>query len=461
MVHPPVQPTDETTKHDPYAPFRVPAYRAYMVGSLAALIGSRIQTVAIGWEIYQRTGEPLALGLVGAVQAIPMMGLALPAGWLADRFSRKWLIILCLCCTATTSLLLAAQSAMQAPVGWMYAVLFLDAAFLAIARPARQAVLPGLVPKEIFSGALAWRSSLFQLASIVGPGVGGFIVAWSVPAAYVISACTELTFAALFTRVALTQTVTRAGRPTAEALLGGVRFMWRNRIVLSATALDMFAVLLGGATYLLPIYAADILQVGELGFGFLNAAPAAGSLVMALVLAYTPPMKKAGRNLLLAVAGFGAATIVFGVSKNFYLSLAMLFLTGLFDNVSVVIRHSLVQLLTPDEMRGRVSAVNGVFIGASNELGGLESGLVAQLFTPVISVVSGGIGTLVVVAVTAALSPGLRRMGSLADIEPADLGKNEEGAPVCRACGYDLRGQGAESRTCPECGSAVDAVPAG
>ena len=423
MVHPPHSPVsspDPLAKHDPYAPFRVPAYRAYMIGSIFALIGSRVQSVAIAWELYERTGSALSLGLVGAVQAAPMMALALPAGWLADRFSRKWLIIACLCCTAMTSLLLAAQSAVAAPVGWMYAVLFLDAAFLAITRPARQAILPALVPKEIFPGAVAWRSSLFQLASIFGPGVGGFIIVWSLPAAYVVSACTELLFAGLFLRLALTQSVTRAGRPTLGAMLEGVRFMWRNRIVLVVTSLDLFAVLLGGATYLLPIFAADILDVGATGFGFLNAAPAAGALVMALILAFAPPMKRAGRNLLLAVAGFGGATIVFGLSENFLLSLAMLFITGLCDNVSVVIRHSLVQLLTPDEMRGRVSAVNGVFIGASNELGGLESGVVAHLFNPVISVVSGGVGCLLVVGAAALASPSLRRLGALADVETAE-----------------------------------------
>lgn len=416
MPQPPIQPVDARTRHDPYAPFREPPYALYMLGSIIALVGTRIQSVAVGWEMYQRTGEALALGMVGLVQAVPMMGLALPAGWAADRFSRKALIVACLLLTSGTSLLLALQSWAEASVGWMYVVLFVDACFLAVARPARQAVLPGLVPKEIFPGAVAWRSSLFQLASIIGPGVGGFVVAWSVPAAYVISACSTLAFAGLFALVPVRQTVA-SGRPTLAALLGGVAFMCRNRILLTVTALDLFAVLLGGATYLLPIYAAEILDVGELGFGFLSAAPAAGALVMALVLAYAPPMKQAGRNLLLSVAGFGAATIVFGLSENFALSLVMLFLTGLFDNVSVVVRHSLVQLLTPDEMRGRVSAVNGVFIGASNELGGLESGLVAHWTSPVFSVVSGGVGCLLVVSGAAWASPALRRLGALASVE--------------------------------------------
>jgi MFS family permease len=416
----PVLPPDVEPRHDPYAAFRFPAYRAYMIGSLVSLVGTRVQAVAIGWDIYDRTGEALALGIVGAVQAVPMIGLALPAGWLADHFSRKGLIVACLLGTSLTSLMLAGISAVEGSVAWMYAVLLLDSAFLAIARPARQAVLPGLVPKAIFANALAWRSSLFQIASIIGPAVGGVVIIFSVASAYVLSAATTLIFAALFARVALPQIIISGGRPTVASLLGGVTFMWKNRTVLAATLLDLFAVLLGGATYLLPIFAADILNVGKTGFGLLHAAPAAGSLAMALLLTHVPPMKRAGRNLLLTVVGFGLATIVFGLSRNYLLSWAMLFLTGFFDNVSVIIRHSLVQMLTPDHMRGRVSAVNGVFISSSNELGGVESSLVAHWFGPVISVVSGGVGTIVVVALTAWLAPGLRRLGRIEHLTPTE-----------------------------------------
>jgi MFS family permease len=204
-----------------------------------------------------------------------------------------------------------------------------------------------------------------------------------------------------------------------QALLMGARFAWRQRLLLTTISLDLFAVLLGGAVYLLPVYARDILAVGERGLGWLRSAPALGSLCMAMLLAHLPPMRRAGRNLLLAVAGFGLATVVFGFSKSFWLSWAMLFLTGLFDNVSVVVRHTLQQLLTPDDMRGRVSAVTSIFIGSSNELGGFESGLVARVFSPVVSVVSGGIGTLCVVAITALASPALRRFGSMASVRPA------------------------------------------
>jgi len=408
--------SDDASGHDPYAAWRVPAYRWYMAGSLAMLVGSRMQVVAILWEIYERTGDELSLGLVGGIQAIPMMGLALPAGYLADRFSRKKLIVFCLAGTGATSLALAGWSAMAGPNWLMYALLFVDATFLSLARPARQAVLPALVPRAVFTNAVSWRSSLFQVSSVIGPAIGGFVVGWWAPACYLASAGSELIFALIFVRIRMTQARADRLAPTRAMLLEGIRFIWHKRLILMAITLDMFAVLLGGAVYLLPVYARDILNVGETGFGFLNAAPAAGAFVMALFIAHAPPMKHAGRNLLLAVAGFGAATIVFGFSTNFYLSLATLFLTGLFDNVSVVIRHTLVQMLTPDEMRGRVSAVNGVFIGSSNQLGGLESGLVAKAFGPVFSVVSGGIGTLIVVGAIALGSKRLRRLGRLDDL---------------------------------------------
>jgi hypothetical protein len=248
-----------------------------------------------------------------------------------------------------------------------------------------------------------------------------------VPLAYVLSAAGSLVFIVLLNRLDLGIISGPTGRATSlQALLAGIRFVWQARLLLAIISLDLFAVLLGGAVYLLPIYAQDILQVGATGFGWLQAAPAVGAFCTALVLSYVPPMKHAGRNLLLAVAGFGAATIIFGVSTSFWLSLCMLFLTGVFDNVSVVIRHTLVQLLTPDPMRGRVSAVNMVFIGASNELGGLESGLVAHWFGAVFSVVSGGIGTLIVVALSALWSPQLRAFGPLNEAKPIELVKEKK-----------------------------------
>jgi len=407
-------------KHDSYAAFRVKAYRLYVVGWFAALIGNQIQSTAIGWEMYQRTGEALALGFVGLAIALPTMILALPGGYLADMFNRKTVVILSLLGTTLTSVALAFLSYQKGDIGWMYAILVVDASVTVLGSPARRSLLPQLVPREVFPNAVTWSTSMMQLAWMVGPALGGIVVAFNVPFAYVCSAACTGWFVLMLLRMEI-RPVERDEtdvKPSAiENLFGGLRFIGRNRLLLWLMSLDMFAVLLGGAVYLLPVFAEDILNVGAEGFGLLRSAPAIGALCMALTLAHLPPMKHAGRNLLLTVAGFGAATIVFGLSENYWLSFAMLFLTGMFDNVSMVIRHTLVQLITPDSMRGRVSAVNGVFVSASNELGGMESGLVAHWFGPVVSVVSGGIGTIVVVVTTALASPRLRGVGAMEDVK--------------------------------------------
>jgi len=281
-------------------------------------------------------------------------------------------------------------------------------------------LLPQMVSPEVFPNAVTWNSSLMQFASVVGPAVAGFVVAWSVPAAYLVSAAGCLWFIGLLAGVRLRGAPARGERLSVGTLLAGLRFVRDTRLILVAISLDMFAVLLGGAVYLLPIYAEEILKVGPEGYGWLNAAPALGASCMAVLLVHRPPLRRAGRALLWAVAGFGAVTMVFGVSTWFWLSLAMLFLTGALDNISVVVRHTLVQMKTPDAMRGRVSAVNGVFISSSNELGGLESGLVAHWFGPVVSVVSGGIGTILVVLAAAFWAPELRQLGALDQIRPEE-----------------------------------------
>ena len=444
------------TKHNPYEAFHVREFRLYALGWFAALVGTQIQSAAIGWEMYARTGQALALGLVGLAIALPTMILALPAGYLADRFNRRTVMMLSLTGTTITSLALAAVSWKQGPIALMYALLVVDAAITVLGAPARRAIVPQLVPREMFPNAVAWSMSLMQMAWVVGPMIGGLIAAVYVPAAYLASAgCTGWFLLVLSRlRVPPVEHDKNAARISPlQNLMGGLVFLKNNQLLLSLMALDMFAVLLGGAVYLLPIYAQDILNVGSQGFGILRSAPAAGALIMALTLAHLPPMKKAGRNLLLTVAGFGIATIVFGLSENFWLSFAMLVLTGAFDNVSMVIRHTLVQLITPDAMRGRVSAVNGVFVSASNELGTRGSynasckrrsihpmvrhcvevsgertrlnivgniarehkkkisnvtqiGIwiywfaIAELYGPVFSVVSGGIGTLLVTGIT-------------------------------------------------------------
>lgn len=406
--------------HDPYAAFRIPYYRAYVLGWFIAMAGTRIQSVAIGWEMYQRTGEAMSLGLVGLAQAVPTMLLALPAGYLADRFNRTHLMMVSLVAMTITSLGLAVLSYTGGSVTLMYIVLFLDASAVMLGRPARAALLPQIVPPSVFPNAVAWNTSLSQISSVMGPALGGIVIAFSVPFAYVITAATSLIFIVMLARLKFKVESKPIGTPSLQSLAAGIQFVWNTRIILAMISLDLFAVLFGGAVYLLPIYAEDILNVGAAGFGWLRAAPAIGAFCMAAAMIYLPPMQRAGRNLLLTVAGFGVATIVFGFSTNIWLSFAMLFLTGAFDNVSMIIRQTLQQLLTPDHMRGRVAAVSSVFVGASNELGGFESGAVAQAFGPVFSVVSGGIGTLIVVGATALLSPRLRAFGALNDARPEE-----------------------------------------
>ena len=406
-------------KYDPYMAMRHRNYRLYLLGAIFTMIGVRIQGIAIAWEIYDRTDKAFALGLTALMQGLPTMLLALPAGYLADAFNRRKVVMLSLFGATLTSLILAALSFTRSPVIFMYAVLFLDATIMALGRPARTALLPQIVPREAYPNAVTWSSSVRQLVSVFGPAIGGFVLLWSIPAAYVICAAGSLSYMFLLAKVEIREIPKPVEPVSIRTLLAGVRFVWNEKLILTLMALDMFAVLLGGAVYLLPIFAKDILMVGKTGFGLLRSAPAVGAFCMALLLTYLPPMKRAGRNLLLAVAGFGVVTIVFGFSKLFWLSLGMLALTGLFDNVSMVIRHTLIQLSTPDEMRGRVSAVNSVFIGASNQLGGFESGTVAHWFGPIFSVVSGGIGTIVVVLLMAAISPRLRNFGRMHDAKPA------------------------------------------
>ena len=280
---------------------------------------------------------------------------------------------------------------------------------------------------------------MMNIAAVIGPAIGGAVVAFSVPSAYVIAASSSIIFllAMPFLHVNAKPVESTAGAANLRGLLAGIRFVWNTKIILTMITLDLFAVLFGGAVYLLPIFAQDILDVGAKGFGWLRAAPAVGAMCMAIAMVYLPPMQRAGRTLLINVALFGVATILFGLSRSFWFSFAMLFLTGAFDNVSMVIRGTLQQLITPDRMRGRVSAVSSVFVGASNELGGLESGLVAHWFTPVISVISGGIGTLIVVALAYLSSPQLRSFGSLTSADTAEF---DEDAPISNQWGRRLSG---------------------
>lgn len=376
-------------------------------------------SVAVGWELYLRTGSALALGLIGLVQVLPVVLLSLPAGNVADQINRRHVMIGAQALILVGVLGLAALSALGGPLPLFYGCLLIIGVGSAFRSPAASALISQTVPSALYANAATWNSSVMQLAAVLGPSLAGLAIAIagrSTPV-YVLDAAAGLSYALL---IALIR-VARVARPSSVSRLRmvgeGLSFVARTKVILGAMTLDMFGVLLGGATTLMPIYARDILRVGPQGLGWLDAAPSVGAIVMAVVLAHLPPLKRAGATLLLAVVSFGAVTIVFGLSTSFVLSLAMLALLGAFDNVSMVIRHTLLLVRTPDELRGRVSAVNNIFIGASNQLGGFESGLAAALFTPVIAVVGGGAGTIVVVLLIALVFPELRRFGGLVDIE--------------------------------------------
>jgi MFS family permease len=303
----------------------------------------------------------------------------------------------------------------DASIPLIYLLLFLGAIVRTFSWAARVSFYPTLVPRDAFSNAVTWNNSVFQVASVVGPAISGFLVAHNgFPIVYMIDAMTAFLFFLLVLPIPRTkQARERVEQSTWRSLLAGMKFVFSKKVILATITLDLFAVLLGGAVALLPIFADQILHCGAIGLGWMRAAPAVGAFAMALTVAFLPPMRQAGKMLLWCVTGFGVATIIFGLSKTLWLSLAMLFLAGAFDSVSMIIRGSIVQLVTPDEMRGRVSSVNNIFIGTSNEFGALESGLTAALFGPVISVVGGGIGTILVVIGAAWRWPQIRKIRAL------------------------------------------------
>jgi MFS family permease len=403
--------------HDPLAALRSPAYQRLLCGTVLASIGTEMQSVVVGWELYQRTGSAAALGLVGLVQIVPVLLLSLPAGHAADRYQRQLLVVVSQSLMASASLGLALLSCLhfQGVVPLIYLCLLLTGISQAFNSPARWALVSQVVPESDLANAITWNSSGWQMASVLGPALGGLILDLTGRAvsALAVAGCCSLCCAALVGPIR-GRSIKRLREPLSlNSLVAGIRFVRNTPPILATITLDLFAVLLGGATALLPIYAQDILQVGPGGLGLLRAAPSLGALVMAMALAFRPPLRRAGRTLLIAVAGFGLATIVFGLSRNFPLSLAALAFTGALDNISVVVRGTLVQVLTPDAMRGRVSAVNAIFISSSNQLGAFESGSTAYWFGPVLSVVGGGIGTILMVLAVMVIWPEVLRLGSL------------------------------------------------
>jgi MFS family permease len=403
-----------------------PALRSFIAIRCAEELAAQMLNVAIGWYVYVATGDPMSLAYVGLTQFLPNIGLVLVAGHTADRFDRRKVAALSLVAAALSVAAFGLWSAMAEPAAWpVYLLLLVVGTARAFYSPAMSALLPQVVSGEVFPRAVAAASSAFQMSSLAGPAVGGVIYAFGGPSTFAV-----ITVLYLFAMVqshrfvgASRATGAALGAPTDEDLFAGVRYVKSNRLLLGLISLDLFAVLLGGVTALLPIYAKDILAVGPIGLGLLRCAPGAGAAVVGIFLAHRTIARGAGHLMLACVAGFGLATVVFALSRSFALSLAALVVAGGFDMVSMVIRHTLVQVATPDALRGRVSAVNGVFVGASSELGEFESGATAALFGTVPAAALGGLGTLAVVALWAWLFPELRRADRLTAAKADDAGK--------------------------------------
>jgi MFS family permease len=396
------------------AALRYPDFRLYQGGRFAALLGTQMQGVAVGWQVYSLTGRPLDLGLVGLAQFVPALLLWPVTGHAADRFDRRALLIGCHALLSLCAALLYALAHAGSGVSAIYAVLVVVGCARAFAGPAGQALVPNLVPREHVPSAIGWGSSVFQLSIVLGPALGGLLLdARTASFVFVTASFLELGSVALLLAIRTRSRGDTGHGVSFRSVGAGVAYVLRQRILLGAISLDLFAVLLGGAVALLPIFARDVLQAGPLGLGLLRSAPAVGAALTALYLALHPLGKKTGPIMFGCVFLFGLATIVFGLSRSLGLSIAALAVAGAADMVSVYVRHSLVQLQTPDAMRGRVAAVNLLFIGASNELGEFESGLTAEWFGAVPAVVLGGAGTCLIVLVWGALFPELRRVDRL------------------------------------------------
>jgi predicted MFS family arabinose efflux permease len=385
-------------------------------------MGNQFIAVAVGWALYERTGDPLALGLVGLFEVAPVVLLMIPAGTAADRYPRRTIGLVAYAALALAALGLAVGSWRQAPVAVVYALLVVIGAARAGAAPALDSIVPQLVPPHQLANSEAWLTSTGRLASISGAALGGALIALtgSETPTFLAAAALSALFAATLATLPAIASLPHEKQPQVRDLFAGLAFIRRSSVFLAAITLDLFAVLFGGAVALLPIFAKDILAVGPTGLGVLRAAPALGALAAALWIARWSVWQRPGRVLLLVVAGFGLATIGFGLSQTLWVSLACLFAGGACDSVSGVIRATLQQMITPDRLRGRVAAVEQVFVGFSNELGAFESGATASLFGPVVSVVGGGLGTLIVVGIVALAWPALARIGPLHTIQPFD-----------------------------------------
>ena len=446
--------SDRPLERDPYAALRHAGYRRFLAGNFLANVGRQAVSVAATWQIYQWTHSATALGLVGLVNVLPLLAFVLPAGVLADRLDRRLILIRTMSAMAVLSLALAAVTFFHRQIpDWaalreanqallavarfferqidpttlqfsnpalpiVYVILLLQAIVRVVGAPARGSIVPQLVPTASLSNAITWNSSAFELSTVIGPALGGVVVAFAgFELVYALDVLCALSLAAALLGVRLPARAP-ATSPAAAGALDGARFIWRRPPLLAALSLDLFAVVLGGVTMLLPIYADKILQVGAVELGWLRAAPAAGAILMAFVVAHAPPLRRPGLVMLWSVVCFGASLVVFGLSTSVALSLLALFVSGACDNISVVVRHSVVQIMTPDSLRGRVVSVNQLFIGSSNEISALRAGLMAALFGPVFAATFGGVGTILVTGVVALLWPTLQHLPPLHRLAP-------------------------------------------
>ena len=416
--------------HDPLAPLRVAGFRWFVASVLTMAMGAQIQGVVVAWQIYELTHDPLSLGMVGLAEAMPFIGLALWAGHVADSLDRRRIALTALAVLLLCALALAVVSrpgspwaARGASFRWaIYAVIVVCGAARSFLLPARNALISEIVPRALFPASVAWRTGIWQIAAVTGPALGGLLYGWfGAGPAYAVAATLMAIALMSVWRIQLTETVARPAIVSlAASLREGVAFIFRRRLFLGALTLDLFAVLFGGAVAILPVFAQEILRVGPQGLGLLRAAPAVGAVAMSIALALRAPPRRAGPTFLWAVVAFGLCMIAFARSRWFWLSLALLVVSGAADMLSVYVRSTLIQLRVPPAMLGRVSSVNQIFIGSSNEIGAFESGVAARLLGPVPSVMLGGLVTIAVVAVTAWWAPELRRLDRL-DAHPDEV----------------------------------------
>lgn len=407
----------ENKKHDPFAVLKNKEFLFFLNTRFFMTLALQMQSVIVGWQIYQHTKDELSLGMIGLAEAIPYIITSLFSGHVADTYNRKRIIAVSTSLMILSTCFLLYFSANSSEMLKLYSTLpvYIVIGFTGIVRGFIHAAfapfMSQLLPRELYTNAATWNSSVWHTGAVVGPAIAGLLCTISIATAYQINL--------IFIVISILSLLLIKSRPVpvkekletlGESLSAGIKFVFGNQLILGAISLDLFAVLFGGAVAMLPAFADKVLQVGAAELGLMRAIPAVGAVVTAVIIAYRPPTQKAGKNLFLSIGAFGVAIVLFGLCTNYYMALFALFLTGAFDNVSVVIRHTILQLSTPDHMRGRVSAVNGIFIGSSNEIGAFESGLAAKLMGLVPSIVFGGIMTILVVATTARLAPKLRKL---------------------------------------------------